>query len=151
MELKTTYSSNSINLAENSEIFSNEGDKESEIYSPFVMPTSDQSNVQKFRFFFCWPLAFLFYITIPNVQNKNWQKFYLLTFFMSLVWLSLFSYVMVWMITIIGYTFLIPDTIMGITFIAFGASIPDCFASLLVAKKGELTISANLFFLVQLY
>jgi len=25
---------------------------------------------------------------------------------------------------------------MGITFIAFGASIPDCFASLLVAKKG---------------
>ena len=49
---------------------------------------------------------------------------------MSLVWLSLFSYIMVWMITIIGYTFLIPDTIMGITLIAFGASVPDALSKI---------------------
>ncbi len=41
------------------------------------------------------------------------------------------------MITVIGYTFRIPDTIMGLTFIALGASIPDCYSSLIVAKQGH--------------
>lgn len=101
VEMKTTYSTNSINL-ETSEIFTNENENDTQLFSPFVLPTSEQTNVEKFKFFFCWPFSFLFYITIPNVENKRWQKFYLLTFFMSLVWLSIFSYIMVWMITIIG-------------------------------------------------
>ena len=100
-DLKNTYSTNSITL-ESSEIFTNETDKDHALYSPFVLPTSEQTNVEKFKFFFCWPFSFLFYFTIPNVENKRWQKFYLLTFFMSLIWLSIFSYIMVWMITIIG-------------------------------------------------
>lgn len=41
------------------------------------------------------------------------------------------------MIAIIGYTFDIADSIMGITFIAAGASIPDLLASLIVVREGE--------------
>ena len=41
------------------------------------------------------------------------------------------------MITVIGYTFRIPDTIMGLTFKALGASLPDCYLSLIVAKQGH--------------
>ena len=48
----------------------------------------------------------------------------------------LFSYVMVWMVALIGYTLRIPDTIMGITFLAAGTSVPDAMASLLVARQG---------------
>lgn len=40
-------------------------------------------------------------------------------------------------ITAAGYTLNIPDTVMGLTFIAAGASVPDAIASLIVAKKGE--------------
>lgn len=39
-------------------------------------------------------------------------------------------------VTIIGYTFGIPDVIMGITFLAAGTSVPDCMASLIVARQG---------------
>lgn len=39
--------------------------------------------------------------------------------------------------TIIGYTFGIPDVIMGITFLAAGTSVPDCMASLIVARQGK--------------
>ncbi len=39
--------------------------------------------------------------------------------------------------TIIGYTFGIPDVIMGITFLAAGTSIPDAIASLIVARQGK--------------
>lgn len=41
--------------------------------------------------------------------------------------------------TIIGYTLGIPDVIMGITFLAAGTSVPDCIASLIVARQGKLS------------
>lgn len=42
-------------------------------------------------------------------------------------------------VTIIGYTLGIPDVIMGITFLAAGTSVPDCMASLIVARQGRLS------------
>lgn len=41
---------------------------------------------------------------------------------------------MVWMVTMIGWTFGIPDSIMGITFLAAGTSVPDAYASMHAAK-----------------
>lgn len=82
------------------------------------------------------PLNFTFYITVPDCRKPRWRKWFIITFTMSLVWLSLFSYVMVWMITIIGFTLTIPDTVMGLTFLAAGVSVPDAISSLLVAKDG---------------
>ena len=43
-----------------------------------------------------------------------------MSFLISVVWICLYSYVMVWMITVIGFTLGIPDTVMGLTFIAAG-------------------------------
>ena len=39
-------------------------------------------------------------------------------------------------VTIISYTLDIPDYIMGITFLAAVTSVPDCMASLIVARQG---------------
>ena len=47
------------------------------------------------------------------------------------------SYILVWMVTLVGFTFGVPDTVMGLTLVAFGSSVPDCISSLVVAKKGE--------------
>lgn len=38
---------------------------------------------------------------------------------------------------ITGETLDIPDTVMGLTLLAAGTSIPDTIASVLVAKKGK--------------
>lgn len=40
------------------------------------------------------------------------------------------------MITIIGTTLGIPDTVMGLTFVAAGVSIPDALSSIAVIKEG---------------
>lgn len=40
-------------------------------------------------------------------------------------------------VTVIGFTLGIPDVIMGITFLAAGTSVPDCMASLIVARQGK--------------
>lgn len=53
-------------------------------------------------------------------------------------------------VTIIGYTLGIPDVIMGITFLAAGTSVPDCIASLIVARQGTVHISPSNIFGFQL-
>ena len=39
---------------------------------------------------------------------------------------------------LVGFTMGIPDSIMGITFLAAGTSVPDAMASVMVAKQGML-------------
>lgn len=82
------------------------------------------------------PLSILMYVTVPDCRKENLRKWFLITFIMSLVWLSVFSFLMVWMITIIGFTINIPDSVMSLTFVAFGVSLPDVVASVLVMKDG---------------
>uniref|UniRef100_A0A672YZK5 Solute carrier family 24 member 6a n=1 Tax=Sphaeramia orbicularis TaxID=375764 RepID=A0A672YZK5_9TELE len=83
-----------------------------------------------------WPLSVLLYCSIPDCNMPRWERWYLLTFLSSTLWIALFSYLMVWMVTIISHTLGIPEVIMGITFLAAGTSVPDCMASLIVARQG---------------
>uniref|UniRef100_A0AAY5EW57 Sodium/calcium exchanger membrane region domain-containing protein n=1 Tax=Electrophorus electricus TaxID=8005 RepID=A0AAY5EW57_ELEEL len=83
-----------------------------------------------------WPLGVLLYYTVPNCVLPRWHRWFMVTFITSTLWIAIFSYLMVWMVTIISYTLDIPDYIMGITFLAAGTSVPDCMASLIVARQG---------------
>jgi len=110
-------------------------DDEDESYvHPFQPPKGDFGTFMKW--FISWPLLFLMFITIPNCNNPKFEKFFIVTFVMSTVWIAAFSYIMVWMVCMIGYTLGIPDTIMGITFLAAGTSVPDTIASVMVARNG---------------
>ena len=60
-----------------------------------------------------------------------------------IVWIGVTSYILVWMVTIIGYTFMIPDTVMGLSLVAFGSSVPDCLSSLFVAQKGTASFGTS--------
>ncbi|XP_048341187.1 sodium/potassium/calcium exchanger 4 isoform X2 [Sphaerodactylus townsendi] len=101
--------------------------------SPFSPP---DGKMNKVRWILTWPLIFLLFFTVPNCSKPRWEKCFMLTFLLSTLWIALFSYFMVWLVTIIGYTLGIPDVIMGITFLAAGTSVPDCMASLIVARQG---------------
>lgn len=83
------------------------------------------------------PLLLICCLTIPDVRQARWRKWFPLTFVMAIVWISAFSYVLVWMITVIGFTFGIPDTVMGLTFLAAGVSVPDLMSSVAVVKQGQ--------------
>ncbi|XP_066129990.1 sodium/potassium/calcium exchanger 4 isoform X2 [Saccopteryx bilineata] len=121
---------------------------EAAFLSPFSVP---EARGDKAKWVFTWPLIFLLCITIPNCSKPGWEKFFMVTFITATLWIAIFSYIMVWLVTIIGYTFGIPDVIMGITFLAAGTSVPDCMASLIVARQGlgdmavSNTIGSNVF------
>ncbi|XP_014667101.1 PREDICTED: sodium/potassium/calcium exchanger 4-like [Priapulus caudatus] len=84
----------------------------------------------------CWPLRAILFITVPDCRKRRWEKWFIATFMLSIFWIAIFSYVMVWMVMLIGFTLGVPDSIMGITFLAAGTSIPDAIASLIVARNG---------------
>ncbi|XP_042630247.1 sodium/potassium/calcium exchanger 4-like isoform X1 [Cyprinus carpio] len=121
---------------------------ESEMSSPFILPGGAMDKV---KFFVSWPILVLLYFTIPDCAKPRWERCFMLSFFLSTLWIAIFSYIMVWMVTIVGYTLGIPDVIMGITFLAAGTSVPDCIASLIVARQGlgdmavSNTIGSNVF------
>ncbi|XP_076326639.1 sodium/potassium/calcium exchanger 5-like [Tachypleus tridentatus] len=83
-----------------------------------------------------WPASFLFYITVLDCRKKNLRKYYIVTFLMSVVWIGIISYLTVWMVTIIGYTLGIPDTVSGITILAAGTSVPEVISSIIVVRNG---------------
>ncbi|XP_045417872.1 sodium/potassium/calcium exchanger 4 isoform X3 [Lemur catta] len=121
---------------------------EAAFLSPFSVP---EARGDKAKWVFTWPLIFLLCVTIPNCSKPRWEKFFMVTFLTATLWIAVFSYLMVWLVTIIGYTLGIPDVIMGITFLAAGTSVPDCMASLIVARQGlgdmavSNTIGSNVF------
>uniref|UniRef100_A0A8C1VC17 Solute carrier family 24 member 4b n=1 Tax=Cyprinus carpio TaxID=7962 RepID=A0A8C1VC17_CYPCA len=123
-------------------------EKESELTSPFRLPAGCMNRI---KWLISWPLLLILYFTIPNCAKSRWERCFMLSFILSTVWIAVFSYFMVWMVTIVGYTLGIPDVIMGITFLAAGTSVPDCIASLIVARQGlgdmavSNTIGSNVF------
>ena len=91
----------------------------------------------------CWflglPINIAYFFTIPDVKRESCQKCRVVVcFIVCIAWIAVSSYTLVWMVTIIGYTFEIPDAVMGLTLVAFGSSVPDCSSSLFIARKGKL-------------
>ncbi|XP_041985191.1 probable sodium/potassium/calcium exchanger CG1090 [Aricia agestis] len=84
----------------------------------------------------CWYVAYPVHWTCLHTMPDCRGRWYPVTFVISMLWISFYSYFMVWMITIIGYTLGIPDTVMGLTFVAAGVSVPDALSSLAVIKEG---------------
>ena len=116
--------------------------------SPFSVPHGFVSRV---LWILALPVTCLFYVTIPDCRKERWENWYLVSFFLSVMWIALLSYVLVWMVSIIGFTLGIPDVIMGLTFLAAGSSVPDGISSLIVARQGDgdmavsNTIGSNVF------
>ena len=101
-----------------------------------MIPNYNHDPVAFAKWAIMCPIKILLHFTIPDCRNPRLARWYPLTFTMTIVWLCLFTYLMVWMVTIIGFTFGIPDSVMGITFLAAGSSVPDALSSVLVVRQG---------------
>ncbi|XP_057269370.1 ras and Rab interactor 3-like [Pezoporus wallicus] len=129
-------------------VVNQEEENEQDNLSPFSLP---DGKMNKVKWIVTWPLIFVLFCTIPNCSKPRWERCFMVTFILSTLWIAVFSYFMVWMVTVIGYTLGIPDVIMGITFLAAGTSVPDCMASLIVARQGlgdmavSNTVGSNVF------
>ncbi|KAF5282341.1 hypothetical protein FQR65_LT14330 [Abscondita terminalis] len=96
---------------------------------------SEASLFQKVWWLFIWPILFLLKYTIPNARKHN--SLFPLTLLMCVFWIGSITYTLSWVITVIGDTISIPDSVMGLIFLAIGSSIPEIVSSIIVAKQGQ--------------
>merc|ERR1719174_2542141 len=133
-----------------------EEDEDDEGPMEIIWPQKDSFEHQKCpgccllsaRIFFVivFPLKLLFFVTVPDVRREesklcgctvHWKECWLPAFAFSIGWIVCFSYMMVWWSEIIGKVSDIHPTVIGLTLLAAGTSIPDLVSSVLVARKGE--------------
>ncbi|KAG8235801.1 hypothetical protein J437_LFUL015840 [Ladona fulva] len=108
----------------------------SEEYSVFSLPRG-KGVWRVLSWIIVWPIHLVFFLTIPDCERPALKRWFPLTFLMCIVWIGSLSYVVAWTITIIGDTLKIPDSVMGITFLAAGTSVPEAVSSVIVAKQGH--------------
>ncbi|XP_070836477.1 sodium/potassium/calcium exchanger 3-like [Chaetodon trifascialis] len=113
-----------------------EGEGEDDSNGPLVPFKVPAGVCNKLKWMTMWPLSLLLFCTVPNCAKRRWERWFMVSFFTATIWIAGLSYIMVWMVTVIGFTLGIPDVIMGITFLAAGTSVPDCMASVIVARQG---------------
>ncbi|XP_052008340.1 sodium/potassium/calcium exchanger 1-like isoform X2 [Xyrauchen texanus] len=96
-------------------------------------------------YLFLLPIVFPLWLTIPDVRNPASKRFFAITFLGSIVWIAIFSYLMVWWAHQVGETIGISEEIMGLTILAAGTSIPDLITSVIVARKGlgDMAVSSS--------
>lgn len=61
-------------------------------------PTAEARG-DKAKWVFTWPLIFLLCITIPNCSKPRWEKYFMVTFITATLWIAVFSYLMVWLVS----------------------------------------------------
>ncbi|BFY98049.1 hypothetical protein BsWGS_01089 [Bradybaena similaris] len=116
----------------------------SEYESVWIIP--DNIFLRCLWFILC-PVKAVLYVSVPDSRRPGiWSRLYLLSFMMSVIWISGLTYIMVWMVTIAGDALDIPDTVMGLTLLAAGTSVPDCLSSVFVARDGygDMAVSNSL-------
>jgi len=87
---------------------------------------------------FTLPIVVLHVFTIPDSRRHGtWHaKLYPISFIIAVTYIAMYSYLMVWMMTIVSDALEIPETIVGLTILAAGTSVPDCLSSVFVAQDG---------------
>ncbi|CAE7174831.1 SLC24A1 [Symbiodinium pilosum] len=92
-----------------------------------------------------WGLCLIVYI--PMYLTLPWpskgSKFYMVTFFLSLLWIAAFSFPLVWLTETVAAVIGIPTIISGLTFLAAATSIPDAVSSMAVARKGQADMAVS--------
>lgn len=61
---------------------------------------SEDGNKAKCWWTLTWPISFVLYMTTPT--TRNYPKMYVITFMMCIFWIGSISYLVAWLITVIG-------------------------------------------------
>ncbi|NWR74065.1 NCKX1 protein, partial [Centropus unirufus] len=137
-------SSSSSGSSSESEEDSDEDSTDDENEQPLSLEWPETRKKQAI-YLFLFPIVFPLWSSLPDVRNPDSKKFFVVTFFGSILWIAAFSYLMVWWAHQVGETIGISEEIMGLTILAAGTSIPDLITSVIVARKGlgDMAVSSS--------
>lgn len=72
------------------------------VFGPLFEWPLEQSCLRQIIWVAVWPMRIIFFISIPDCERPRYKRWFALTFIMCIIWIGSLSYVVAWMITIIG-------------------------------------------------
>ncbi|XP_060834605.1 sodium/potassium/calcium exchanger 4-like [Rhopalosiphum padi] len=100
-----------------------------------------RDKLLNFKELLVWPIVLILKVTVPSCDSLDRVFWIPITMFMCIFWIGCGSFFIVELITIIGNEFSIPDSVMGITLLAIGMSVPEMVSSIAVARQGQGTMA----------
>ena len=70
-----------------------------------------ETNRKRLTYILILPLILPLWLTLPDTRKPESKKFFSITFVGSILWIAVFSYLMVWWATITGEAFSIPPEV----------------------------------------
>ena len=135
---------NYLQIAEPKRSFDEDSETIAELPTPLDL-SWPKSLKERLVYIIRAPILFALHFTLSDVRKPSKRGRYPWTFFVSILWIVVFSYFMVWWAKEISVTLEIDDETMGLTVLAAGTSIPDLITSVLVARKGygDMAVSSS--------
>eukprot|EP00754_Rhynchopus_humris_P045081 Rhum_TRINITY_DN4595_c0_g2::Rhum_TRINITY_DN4595_c0_g2_i1::g.14979::m.14979/K13750/SLC24A2, NCKX2; solute carrier family 24 (sodium/potassium/calcium exchanger), member 2 len=120
-----------------------DSDEEDELWSP-GWPTGSWKD--RCTYVVLFPITFVLWLTVPRCCVEEKRRFYVWGFLGSIFWIAFLAYFMVWWAEVVSRAFEMPSTVMGLTILAAGTSVPDLITSVIVAKKGfgDMAVSSSI-------
>ncbi|XP_075990859.1 sodium/potassium/calcium exchanger 5-like [Anticarsia gemmatalis] len=119
----------------------NSTDSDTSVSSIWSWPDDKTTMCKKLMWVVTWPISLVLWMTIPDCRRH--RHLYPLTFIMCITWIGGVSYLVAWMITVLGDTLNVPDSITGLTILAAGTSLPEAVSSVLVTVQGHGTMGIS--------
>ena len=95
----------------------------------------------KVYYFLLLPFELIFWVTIPNVTKR--PGLWPIAFLNCLVWIGIMNLLIVWWSHTVALAWLIPESVIGITVVAVGTSIPDIATNIAVTKSGHANMALS--------
>jgi Ca2+/Na+ antiporter len=107
------------------------------ISNPDGEEEEEESTLEQVFEFLAAPLNFLFDWTCLDCElGHKYEAYYLVTFFVALIWVSLFSFILSSVVERWVHLSGLPMVFFGLLLVSLGAEIPDTIESVTVARKG---------------
>ncbi|XP_054159687.1 sodium/potassium/calcium exchanger Nckx30C-like, partial [Oppia nitens] len=144
MAIKTQEYNSQLSKPHNGSIGAQNTEESDEPDEPLDM-SWPKTMRKRFTYVLLAPIIFPLWLTLPDTRRPEKRKWFPFAFLGSIMWIAIYSYLMVWWATLVGTTFKMPSEVMGLTFLAAGTSIPDLITSVLVARKGfgDMAVSSS--------
>lgn len=85
--------------------------------------------------YFAYPWYLAFMLTVPECENSTGARMYI-AFVNSIIWIGIICWFMVESAIILGEMAGVSATVMGLTVLSAGTSVPDAISSIVVAQRG---------------
>lgn len=113
-----------------------------------VTPGAEGSAIAWICYITKLPIMVCLVCTVPDVRRPGWRKYFVLMFIVSILWIAVFVYIMIWLVERVAETVGLADKdhIMGLTILAAGTSVPDFLTSAIVAREGhgDMAVSSSI-------